>query len=78
MGAGVYALGRLDYPPYLLLPLQVAAGALLYPMMIRMAGVLNQDDRQRLDRLTSAVPRRLRRPAGALANFVAGPLEDAA
>lgn len=78
MGAGVYWLGSLPWPPFLLLLLQVASGAVLYPLVLRMTGVLDQGDRRRLDQLASAVPRRLRRGAEALVNFVAGPLEDPA
>lgn len=74
MGAGVYAAGQIHLPLPALLILQIALGALLYPLLLRITGVLDGNDKERLDRLTTAAPRKVRRMMDALMNFVVGPV----
>ncbi len=74
MGLGVWAAGHISLPPAALLAVQVALGAVLYPLLLRVTGVLDRSDRERLDRLTIAAPARIRRLAGTLMGFVVGPV----
>lgn len=74
MGAAVHAAGKLPLPLILLLILQVSLGALLYPLLLRLAGVLDSSDLARFQRLSNAAPARFRRAMDALVRFLTGPL----
>lgn len=74
MGIAVWAVGHLALPPVITLVLQVGLGSVLYPLLLRVCGVLDDNDRRRLDRLTTAAPRRIRRMMDAVMGFVVGPV----
>lgn len=74
MGAAVYAAGRLPLPLVVVLILQIALGAALYPLLLRLTGVIDPSDHARLRRLTTAAPARFRGAMDALVRFLIGPV----
>jgi O-antigen/teichoic acid export membrane protein len=60
MALPIYLLGQTSLSPALQLALGIPAGALLYLLTIRWAGVLNEQDEKRLLHLIGRLPKRAR------------------